>query len=138
MEHFLQINEFSVLLSQIFIVQINSIVPRGTMKNPGMAGVDNHSMLLCFYQVSMLARLAFSWMNSLRGSTWSPMRSVKVSSAACASVRVTRRSFLVRGFIVVSQSCSELISPRPLNRWMRGFSQWCSSLICSISFSSYA
>lgn len=36
MEHFLQINEFSDLISQIFIRQNNGIVPRGTKKSPGL------------------------------------------------------------------------------------------------------
>jgi len=40
MEQFLQINEFSVPLSQIFIVQINSMFHVEQRKSPGMTGAD--------------------------------------------------------------------------------------------------
>ncbi len=39
---------------------------------------------------------ACRWMNSFRGSTWSPMRSMNASSAAIASSRVTCRSVALR------------------------------------------
>ena len=47
---------------------------------------------------------AFRSMNSLRGSTWSPMSVVKISSAATASSMVTCNSLRTSGSIVVSQS----------------------------------
>src|SRR5215472_13478107 len=49
---------------------------------------------------------AFFSMNSRRGSTASPIRMVKISSAPTASSMLTRRSVRVSGFMVVSQSCS--------------------------------
>ena len=51
-----------------------------------------------------------------RGSTWSPISSVKISSAAWASLELDRCSTRVSGLIAVSRSCSEFISPRPLKR----------------------
>jgi hypothetical protein len=45
---------------------------------------------------------------------WSPIRIVNISSAEMASLSVTRYMERVSGFMVVSQSCSALISPRPL------------------------
>src|SRR5579875_1889481 len=59
--------------------------------------------------------LAFSSINLRLGSTLSPISMEKSLSAAAASSMVTSTSFLVAGFIVVSQSCSGFISPRPLN-----------------------
>ena len=55
-------------------------------------------------------------MNSLRGSTLSPISIVKSRSAAAASSIVTCASVRVVGFIVVVASCSAFISPRPLKR----------------------
>ena len=60
-------------------------------------------------------------MKSLRGSTFSPMRMVKVSSAATASSRVMRRNVRFSGSMVVSQSSWGFISPRPLKREMSIF-----------------
>ena len=60
-------------------------------------------------------------MNSLRGATFSPMSIVKISSAAAAFSLSTRSSVRVSGFIVVSQSWSAFISPRPLKRWTERF-----------------
>src|SRR5688572_10264248 len=53
-------------------------------------------------------------MKRRRGSTASPMSTVNISSAPTASSIVTFRRVRVSGFIVVSQSCSGFISPRPL------------------------
>src|SRR3989304_5559309 len=61
---------------------------------------------------------AFFSMNSLRGSTWSPISFVKISSASVSSPISTRRSSRDSGFIAVSHSCSGFISPRPLYRWI--------------------
>src|SRR5262249_35660262 len=63
---------------------------------------------------SMVASSAWVAMKSRRGSTWSPMSLVKISSAPTASSMVTRRRVRVSGFMVVSQSCSGFISPSPL------------------------
>ena len=57
-------------------------------------------------------------MNSLRGSTFSPMRTVNVASAFTASSSVMRRRVRVVGSMVVSHSSWASISPRPLNRLM--------------------
>ena len=53
-------------------------------------------------------------MKSRRGSTWSPISVVKISSAATASSIRTCISRRVCGLTVVSHSCSGFISPRPL------------------------
>ena len=45
-------------------------------------------------------------------------RTVNILSAAVASSMVTIFMRRVSGFIVVSQSCFGIISPRPLNRWI--------------------
>ena len=58
--------------------------------------------------------LAFCSINSRRGSTLSPMRMVNTSSAVAASSTSTRRMVRVAGSMVVSQSWSESISPKPL------------------------
>ena len=62
-------------------------------------------------------------MNARRGSTSSPISIEKSWSAACASSTSTRISSRFAGSIVVSQSCSAFISPRPLKResWMPCF-----------------
>jgi hypothetical protein len=71
--------------------------------------------LLVHGQMSRLRTLrALSSMNFRRGSTSSPMRVEKMSSASYASSIFTCRSVRVSGFIVVSQSCVGFISPRPL------------------------
>ncbi len=57
---------------------------------------------------------AFSSMNFRRGSTSSPMRVEKISSASYASSIFTCSSVRDSGSIVVSQSCVGFISPRPL------------------------
>src|SRR5262249_5130065 len=74
-------------------------------------GVD----LTIGHQMSRLAtsRACFS-MKSRRGSTASPMSTVNISSAPTASSMVTLSRVRVSGFMVVSQSCSGFISPRPL------------------------
>ena len=53
-------------------------------------------------------------MNARRGSTSSPIRVVKISSAAMASSIYTRSRRRTVGSMVVSQSWSGFISPRPL------------------------
>jgi hypothetical protein len=50
----------------------------------------------------------------------------------------TRRSVRVSGFIVVSQSCSAFISPRPLKRWTETFLTFICLTIASRSFSDWA
>ena len=69
---------------------------------------------------SSLAYFAFCSMNSRRGSTWSPISIEKMRSASSASSTPTWTRIRFSGFIVVSQSSSEFISPRPLKRltWM--------------------
>jgi len=57
---------------------------------------------------------AFFSMKSRRGSTWSPISTVKISSVSTASSMRTCSSVRVSGFMVVSQSCSGFISPKPL------------------------
>jgi hypothetical protein len=63
---------------------------------------------------STAASNAFSWMNSRRGSTRSPIRRENMSSAS--SAWATRTCSRVRALesSVVSQSCSAFISPSPL------------------------
>lgn len=69
-------------------------------------------MIVCY--ASILAELALRSMKSRRWSTSSPMSIEKVWSASAAFSSVTRLSRRFSGFIVVSQSCSLFISPRPL------------------------
>ena len=49
-----------------------------------------------------------------RGATAAPISMSKVLSTAAASSMVTWRMVRTSGFMVVSQSCSGFISPRPL------------------------
>lgn len=65
-------------------------------------------------QASMRAYFAWLSMNSRRGCTSSPMSMEKMRSASAALSMVTFFSVRVSGFIVVSQSCSSFISPKPL------------------------
>ena len=67
---------------------------------------------------SLTSRACFS-MKSRRGSTWSPINTRKISSAAAASSIVTCNKRRASGFIVVDHNSSESISPRPLNRVIR-------------------
>src|ERR1700692_1175484 len=78
------------------------------------------ALLLCLtHQISRFTTSrAFSSMNLRRASTFSPISVVKISSAATASSSFTWRSVRVSAFMVVSQSCSAFISPRPLKRVM--------------------
>src|SRR5690606_13410666 len=70
-------------------------------------------------QMSRLDTLsALSSMNSRRGSTTSPIRVLKIWSAATASSIRTCSRRRVSGLTVVSHSCSGFISPRPLKRWI--------------------
>ena len=62
----------------------------------------------------------------------------EVVSASAASSISTRSSVRVAGFMVVSQSCSAFISPRPLKRWMVRFLTFISLTMRSRSFSSRA
>ena len=54
---------------------------------------------------NFLTYLAFSWINSRRGSTASPIRIENNLSASAASSMVTFISLRVSGFIVVSHNC---------------------------------
>ena len=65
-------------------------------------------------QMSMLALLALSSMKARRGSTSSPIRVVKISSASRASLSWTCSMRRTAGSSVVSHSWSGFISPRPL------------------------
>ncbi len=65
-------------------------------------------------QTSRLAYLAFFSINCRRGSTCSPMRMLKASSARSASSMVICTITRLSGFMVVSHSWSGFISPRPL------------------------
>ena len=63
---------------------------------------------------STLAASAFSWMNSRRGSTMSPISLVNRSSASSTSLTFTCSSERALMSSVVSHSWSGFISPRPL------------------------
>ena len=63
---------------------------------------------------STLAASAFSWMNSRRGSTTSPISLVNRSSASSTSLTFTCRSERAWTSRVVSHSWPGFISPRPL------------------------
>jgi hypothetical protein len=63
---------------------------------------------------STLAVSAFSWMNSRRGSTTSPISLVKMSSASSASLTFTCSSERALVSSVVSHNWPGFISPRPL------------------------
>lgn len=63
---------------------------------------------------STLAYFAFASMKARRGGTSSPISIEKISLATCASSIETCCRIRVSGSIVVSQSCSAFISPRPL------------------------
>src|SRR5699024_545535 len=65
--------------------------------------------------------LAFSSINSRRGSTLSPIKILNISSAAIASFEVTCNKVRESGLIVVSHNCSAFISPKPLYRCKLGF-----------------
>ena len=67
-------------------------------------------------KVSLLLKFAYRARNSFLPSTLSPISVVITRSALAASSTVTCVRLRVAGFIVVSQSCSALISPRPLYR----------------------
>ena len=79
---------------------------RGGTGNPDRSTRRGHA--------SMLAYLALASMNSRRGGTSSPMSMEKMLSLSAAFSMVTWRSVRFSGFMVVSQSCSAFISPRPL------------------------
>jgi hypothetical protein len=63
---------------------------------------------------SKFASLAFDWMKDLRGATSEPMRISNTLSASCASPTATCFKTRRAGSMVVSQSSSAFISPRPL------------------------
>lgn len=63
---------------------------------------------------SKLANWALASMKAFRGSTLSPISTLKVSSAFMASSMVICTITRLLGSIVVSHSCSGFISPRPL------------------------
>ena len=81
----------------------NSQHPRCPRAN--VVSVQFHLRSINQHQMSRLVTsFAYRWMNSLRGSTFSPIRVVKSSSAYTASSMVTWRRVRVSGFMVVSQS----------------------------------
>jgi hypothetical protein len=63
---------------------------------------------------STVAVSAFSWMNSRRGSTTSPISLVKMSSASSIALTLTCSSERALVSSVVSQSWFGFISPKPL------------------------
>ena len=77
-------------------------------------GAGNPDRTTLGAHASMLAYLALASMNSRRGGTSSPMSMEKMLSLSAAFSMVTWRSVRFSGFMVVSQSCSAFISPRPL------------------------
>jgi hypothetical protein len=87
------------------------------LQREGVAGRSGHpayrrghaTQISRFFTVS-----AWSSMNLRRGSTSSPMSVENMRSASTPSSTRTCSSVRVSGFIVVSQSCSGFISPRPL------------------------
>ena len=60
-------------------------------------------------------------MCSLRPWAFSPSSRSKTWAVASASSGITRISRRVSGFMVVIHIISGSFSPRPLERWMRGF-----------------
>ena len=66
------------------------------------------------HHTSRLAYLAFFSMNWRRGSTCSPIRMLKASSARSASSILIWTMTRLSGFMVVSHSWSGFISPKPL------------------------
>ena len=70
---------------------------------------------------SIFAIFALDWMNDLRAETSSPMSTLNARSAWAASSIVTCLSTRALGSIVVSQSSSGFISPRPLYLWRETF-----------------
>ena len=92
-----------------------------------------------FYQISRFCTyFAFASINSLRGSTRSPIRVSNVisSSEAASSSIFTRSKILFSGSIVVSHNCSASISPSPLYRWILLFWSRPTSFKISASYSS--
>lgn len=67
-----------------------------------------------FHHASMSAFKAFSSIKTRRGSTSSPIRQLNRRSASIASSIVILSMWRVSGFMVVSQSWSAFISPKPL------------------------
>ena len=78
------------------------------------SGKTTFSGSLITSYASIFAYFAFFSINSRLGGTSSPMSILKMRSASAALSIVTCRRVLELGFIVVSQSCSAFISPRPL------------------------
>src|SRR3989338_3173530 len=76
----------------------------------------NLSTVFYRYTSKFFTDLACVWMNFFLGSTSSPIKISKVLSVWWASSISTFNNKRLAGFIVVSQSCSESISPKPLYR----------------------
>src|SRR5262249_18402876 len=80
--------------------------------------VDGNALRLRFLVHGQMSRLrtfrAFASMKRRRGSTSSPIKVEKMSSASYASSILTWSSVRDSGLIVVSQSCVGFISPSPL------------------------
>ena len=83
-------------------------------RGPGGAASDEH--LGSDVEVGHLERVVLD--EPRRGSTTSPIRVLKIWSAATASSIRTLQQAPGLGLTVVSHSCSGFISPRPLKRWI--------------------
>lgn len=90
-----------------------------------------------FYTSRLATVFARDWMKCLRGGTSSPMSIRNTSSARSASSTVTRNIFRCTGSIVVSQSCSGFISPRPLYRCTPSVVIPSSAIVCTFCSSLY-
>jgi len=90
----------------------------GFAKGLRPAAIGHHRYLggVCLYTSRFRTSLAWACMKALRGGTCSPISMVKTSSALTASSISTCSIVLVLGSMVVSHSCSGLISPSPLYR----------------------
>gem|GEM_PF-6786995 len=71
-------------------------------------------LIFLFYISRFFTSFAFVCINFLLGATSSHIRTLKISSAFCASQIETLYIFLTSGSIVVAQSSSGFISQRPL------------------------
>ena len=109
-----------VLLSDFFDKRVYGLLFMG-----GMLAIKNREYVAAYSRLiflgcevrcyaSMLALRALRSMNSRRGATSSPMSIEKMRSASAASAIDTCFKIRFCGSIVVSQSCSGFISPKPL------------------------
>ena len=78
--------------------------------------LPTHYSRFTTHYTSTLAYFAFASINARRGGTSSPISMLNVRSASRASSTPTLRNTRASGSMVVSQSCSAFISPRPLYR----------------------